>query len=201
MLQCTQKKMRRIKKYKVVEFVAANYEWVKLELFKAYLILGNSHSFCVSNMQNMGVVGARHPWKFRTSRLAFGDFGVQITTGTNVFWDPELSRAKVTCSFKFLTQALICLQKTLKCVLLKVFRDLDSSWFRRNNVHTLQINTTRLRWNSSHSSYYDEWLEFHRNLVVYICSVGSPKGSHQKDHTTKTFWNLRTCSTLYLDRI
>ena len=44
-------------------------------------------------------------------------------------------------------------------------------------AYALQINTTRLRWNSSHSSYYvlrsyyDEWLEFHCNLVVYICSV------------------------------
>ena len=26
-----------------------------------------------------------------------------------------------------------------------------------------------------HTTYYDEWLEFHRNLVVYICSV---RGRH-----------------------
>ena len=72
-----------------------------------------------------------YPWNFRTSRLAFQDFGVSSNywyTHYPCILRPRalFFRAEGTCSFKFLTQALICVKKTLKYNLLKVFKHLES---------------------------------------------------------------------------
>ena len=86
------------------------------------------------------------------------------------------------CNVKWVIQCLVQVPKisyfckSINCT--QMFSSINMS-----QVITLQIYTTRLRWNFSHSSQYDhsmyydrstqydEWLEFHRNLVIYICSV------------------------------
>ena len=77
--------------------------------------------------------------------------------------------------FKYLTQALICVQKTLKYVLLKVFRDLDSSVFRRNVhrsklihamlTHMIASNSSNLIWYSQTTLGYLDLAKNNSSIV------------------------------------